>query len=241
MYDLSDTSSKESHEQQKRDVVTENKIAVRKRKSDGEYMLFNASKVQLQSTADFDRMIGLLLGRRSAMSRLAHILLQKHSVNNNINNSTAFQLIEEIDPWVLNTSSLLRNGFQPFFDTTTLSSSQASFDQAPNTSSSDSMFISISACGGGVSKSKPTVDFNFVCPCGKTGACLVSDALFAFYSYIDIMQSYIVIIFFIIMIITSSLLPLIIVHIQGMIYRSYLNSCPVYRIQPLHRSYKPVH
>jgi len=167
MYDLLDTSSKESNGQQKRDDVIKNKIAVRKRKSDGKYMLFNASKVQLQSTADFDRMIGLLLGRRSAMSRLAHTLLQKHSVNNNINNSTAFQLIEEIDPWVLNTSSLLRNGSQPPFDTTTLSSSQASFDQAPNTSSSDSMFISISACGGGVSKSKPTVDFNFVCPCGK--------------------------------------------------------------------------
>jgi hypothetical protein len=167
MYDLLDTSSNESNGQQKRDDVTKNKIAVRKRKSDGKYMLFNASKVQLQSTADFDRMIGLLLGRRSAMSRLAHTLLQKHSVNNNINNSTAFQLIEEIDPWVLNKSSLLRNRFQPPLDTTTTSASQASFDQAPNTSSSDSMFISISACGGGVSKSKPTVDFNFVCPCGK--------------------------------------------------------------------------
>lgn len=167
MYDLLDTSSKESNGQHKRDDVTKNKIAVRKRKSDGKYMLFNASKIQLQSTADFDRMIGLLLGRRSAMSRLAHTLLQKHSVNNNINNSTAFQLIEEIDPWVLNTSSLLRNGSQPPLDTTSTSASQASFDQAPNTSSSDSMFISISACGGGVSKSKPTVDFNFVCPCGK--------------------------------------------------------------------------
>ena len=167
MYDLLDTSSKESHGQQKRDDVTKNKIAVRKRKSDGKYMLFNASKVQLQSNADFDRMIGLLLGRRSAMSRLAHTLLQKHSVNNNIHNSTAFQLIEEIDPWVLNTSSLLRNGSQPPLDTTTTSASQASYNQAPNTSSSDSMFISISACGGGVSKSKPTVDFNFVCPCGK--------------------------------------------------------------------------
>ena len=103
------------------------------------------------------------------MSRLAHTLIQKHSTNNNIN-STAFQLIEEIDPWVINTTSLRRNGSQPHIDTTIPAASQASFDQAHNTSSSsssDSMFISISACGGGVSKSKPTVDFNFVCPCGK--------------------------------------------------------------------------
>ena len=176
MYDLLDNSSKASSGQQRRDGVTKDKITVRKRKSDGKYMLFNASKVQLQSTADFDRLIGLLLGRRSAMSRLAHTLLQKHSVDsnnhNNISNinSTAFQLIEEIDPWVINTTSLRRNGSQPHIDTTIPAASQASFDQAHNTSSSsssDSMFISISACGGGVSKSKPTVDFNFVCPCGK--------------------------------------------------------------------------
>jgi len=181
MIDLLDTytsSSKASSGQQK--VDEGNKISVRKRKSDGRYMLYNASKIQLQSTADFDRLIGLLLGRRSAMSRLAHTLLlqkKKHS-----DNSTALHLIESIDPWAAIDTATLQNGYQPSTTAasnsfTASSSSSGLFDQTPSTAiSSDSMFISISACGGGVSKSKPTVDFNFVCPCGKNwnmpGECI---------------------------------------------------------------------
>ena len=146
--------------------ISNNKISVRRRKSDGSYILCNASMIQLQSTADFDRIIGLLIGRRSAMISSMNHTLQLYKNNTSLSSTisssstaiSALEMIESTNPWVLNPLPLNRNNTNP-------SSSSAATSTTTNTT--DTMFITISASGGGVSKNKPTVSFHFTCPCGN--------------------------------------------------------------------------
>ena len=132
--------------------------SLKRRKSDGRVMLCNASRLQLQASADFDRVMGLLLGKRTALHGVLQSLQVQHAQQLRQGVIPAQQPLQQvlasIDPWAsINAEEVPHNGV------------------APPASSSSSMLITVSVSGGAVTSNHTSVDFNFVSPCGRNWSC----------------------------------------------------------------------
>lgn len=149
--------------------------SLKRRKSDGRVMLCNASRLQLQASADFDRVMGLLLGKRTALHGVLQSLQQQQAQQLKMGIIPAEPLqnvLASIDPWA------------------SLSSSNSNEDKhSASASGSSSMLITVSVSGGAVSSSQTSVDFNFVSPCGKNWSCPGNSItlLHEFLSYLNVL------------------------------------------------------
>lgn len=184
IYDLLDSSP---------GVMNSNFVTLKKRKSDGKVVLHNVSKLHLQTPADFDRVMGLLIGKRSAMSKVMHTLHAYSTKFKNVSMMDSDNIVQDvinsIDPWMgsnntpwqkkhnytTTTSQLLHPSDvlnHPIYhhnneNNTTVTSLIDDNNAAGDSFSTDSMVITISVSGGGISRSKTSIDFNFVCSCGE--------------------------------------------------------------------------
>lgn len=52
-----------------------------RRNSDGRYMFYNVNRLRLQSASDFERVVGVLLGRRAALQQLANADVDVHNLD----------------------------------------------------------------------------------------------------------------------------------------------------------------
>lgn len=154
--------------------------SLKRRKSDGRVMLCNASRLQLQASADFDRVMGLLLGKRTALHGVLQSLQQQQAQQLKMGIIPAEPLqdvLASIDPWAsLNIPSNRVGGGGHNEEKLALGASSPA--------STSSMLITVSVSGGAVSSNNTSVDFNFVSPCGKNWSCpgkflLLIFALFA--------------------------------------------------------------
>lgn len=142
---------------------------LKRRKSDGRVILCNASRLQLQTTADFDRVMGLLLGKRTALQSVLQTFQLQHSQQQRLGVSASSgggaysdpmqSVLAAIDPWASFSSG--RNN------------TRNRKKEGPTAAGicSSSMLISVSVSGGTVSSTQTSVDFHFVSPCGKDWCC----------------------------------------------------------------------
>jgi len=163
---------------------------LKRRKSDGRVMLCNAARVYLETPADFDRVTGLLLGKRSAMTSVLQSMEQRvgggGGTSSNFNSKTTSGLQHTSSRSASSTSN--RYGYQsvnhaapddpagvrsmlagmdPWVALRTAAGGGGAGEPVESSSVAASMLLTISVCGGGVSRSQTSVDFNFVSPCGK--------------------------------------------------------------------------
>lgn len=137
--------------------------SLKRRKSDGRVMLCNASRLQLQASADFDRVMGLLLGKRTALHGVLQSLQQQQAQQLKMGIIPAEPLqnvLASIDPWASLNSPSSSSG-----------SGHAEQHAQGGSASTSSMLITVSVSGGAVSSSQTSVDFNFVSPCGRNWSC----------------------------------------------------------------------
>jgi hypothetical protein len=52
-----------------------------RRNSDGRYVFYNVNRLRLQSASDFERVVGVLLGRRAALQQLANTEVNIHNID----------------------------------------------------------------------------------------------------------------------------------------------------------------
>lgn len=137
--DLLGPSSSSSHS---KSSATKTRISQR---SDGSYAIQHATKLQLRSVSDFERIAGVLLGRRAALREVTSLLFQLNSSSSSTSLSPAEMLsthhetISVADmPWLL-----------------------ASENEA-------CILFTLTTTGEGVSMSSHgAVNYYFTCPCGK--------------------------------------------------------------------------
>lgn len=133
---------------------------LKRRKSDGRVTLCDVSRLQLQATADFDRVMGLLLGKRTALQSVLQTFQLQHAQQQRLGvhqqNDPMQSVLSSIDPWASFSSKGRKAGDTPQNETGVCASS---------------MLISVSVSGGAVSSTQTSVDFHFVSPCGKDWSC----------------------------------------------------------------------
>jgi hypothetical protein len=140
--------------------------SLKRRKADGKVILCNAARVQLQATADFDRIMGLLLGKRAALQAVTQAMQhqQQRGGSSPRNDATMQAAVSAIDPWTSFISDTARRAKK----TQSIAMAMDGFDAATGTSpmSSSTMLITVAVSGGGVSRRHTNLEFNFVSPCG---------------------------------------------------------------------------
>jgi hypothetical protein len=135
---------------------TDGAASLKRRKSDGRVILCNASRLQLQASADFDRVMGLLLGKRTALHGVLLSLQQQQAqqLKQGIIPAEPLQkVLASIDPWA------------------SFNVQQTCSPEGVASLSSSSMLITVSVSGGAVTSNHTSVDFNFVSPCGENWSC----------------------------------------------------------------------
>jgi hypothetical protein len=131
--------------------------SLKRRKSDGRVVLCNASRLQLQAPSDFDRVMGLLLGKRTALQGVLATLQQQRALQREAgvahpNTDSIQDIIASIDPWAAFNSR--------------------SADKALEAAAcASTMLITVSVTGGAASSGQTSADFNFISPCGKNWCC----------------------------------------------------------------------
>jgi hypothetical protein len=126
--------------------------SLKRRKSDGRVVLCSASRLQLQNASDFDRVMGLLLGKRTALqgvlATMQHQRAQQRAAGLAGSDESMQEILASIDPWAAFNSR--------------------SADRAVEGSScASTMLITVSVTGGLASSAQTTADFYFISPCGK--------------------------------------------------------------------------
>jgi hypothetical protein len=127
--------------------------SLKRRKSDGRVVLCNASRLQLQAPSDFDRVMGLLLGKRTALQGVLATLQQQRALQREAGvahpNSESIQdIIASIDPWAAFNSRSAAKALE-------------------TAACASTMLITVSVTGGAASSGQTSADFNFISPCGK--------------------------------------------------------------------------
>ena len=129
--------------------------SLKRRRSDGKVVLCNASQLVLQSPSDFDRVMGLLLGKRTALQGVLQTLQLQLSQ-------------QHLTGVPSSTSEAMRNaliGVDPWAAATFKNSLTASHETCKST-----MLLTVSVTGGAVVHRHTTTDFHFVSPCGRNWA-----------------------------------------------------------------------
>lgn len=119
------------------------KVTKISQKSDGSYVINNATKLQLRSVADFERIAGVLLGRRAALKELTSVICKMNS-----SSSSSFSAAEMV-----------------------MSNHEVSVPDIPwllATENEACILFCLTTTGEGVSlSSHGIVNYYFTCPCGK--------------------------------------------------------------------------
>lgn len=127
--------------------------SLKRRKSDGRVVLCNASRLQLQAPSDFDRVMGLLLGKRTALQGVLATLKQQRQAQRAAGLAppsveSMYDILASIDPWAAFNSKSAENSVQSAVCAST-------------------MLITVSVSGGKVGAGQTSADFHFVSPCGS--------------------------------------------------------------------------
>lgn len=128
---------------------------LKRRKSDGRAVLCNASRLQLQAPSDFDRVMGLLLGKRTALQSVLAAFHQQCAHRRAAGfpaDAAAAEplhgLLASIDPWAA-------------------FNSRAAERSSESAACASTMLITVSVSGGAATSGRTSADFHFVSPCGK--------------------------------------------------------------------------
>lgn len=128
--------------------------SLKRRKSDGRVVMCNASRLQLQTPSDFDRIMGLLLGKRTALQGVLTTLQQQQRAYQREagmalpSAESMYDVLASIDPWAAFNSRSAEKALE--------SSACAS-----------TMLVTVSVTGGVATSGQTSADFNFISPCGK--------------------------------------------------------------------------
>lgn len=128
-------------------------VSLKRRKSDGRAVLCNAARLQLQAAADFDRVMGLLLGKRTALQSVLAAFHQQreHQRAAGISSAAAeplHDILAAIDPWAAFNSRAAERAIE-------------------SAACASTMIITVSVSGGAATSGQTSADFHFVSPCGK--------------------------------------------------------------------------
>eukprot|EP01038_Epipyxis_sp_PR26KG_P010496 gene10496-14107_t len=135
-------------------------------KSNGKIILSDINRVQITSVADFDRLAGILVGKRKAIEEIMSLLLSKKEIKttNNITKYNKNNFWEQTNIHHTfndnNTNNITENNFEFFAN-----------DDIFDVQNTASMLIIVSIEQHGILSSSAktkAVDFYFVCPCGES-------------------------------------------------------------------------